>query len=414
MGANRIEASLRRSFFWPHMGEDVRKWTTQCTSCCEHKAGPEVRAPLQPIQSSYPLETVAIDFLSLGNPQSPYPYVLVMTDLFSRFGWAVPTKDQTAVTTAQALWRHVIQIWGCPERILSDRGSAFESTVLQQLCNLYGCKKVRTTPYHPQGNGACERFNQTLLTLLGSLSDEEKTRWTDSLPALLFTYNNTAHSSTGLTPHFVLTGRHARLPVELATGAPTESQVYNMHDWVAHHHRTLTKAYKHVITRTKAQQQKDKGRYDKRAQNVPLLPGERVLLRNFRRHDQGKLAPRWQQSPYVVVSQIHPDSPVYEIRPEGHMGPIKTMHRNNLRPCPVEPSDQLVTEPAQPTHSVPSNSMPLFLPVMLPVTEPRAAPEPEGNERLPAPGPPHEQPPVRRSQRRNLGNPPLRYRKQSL
>lgn len=132
------------------------------SGCCENKATPEIRAPLQPVISSYPLETVAIDFLSLGQPQGPYPYLLVMTDLFSRYSWAVPAKDQTAVTTAQALWHNLIQIWGCPERILSDQGPAFESGMLRQLCALYGCKKIRTTPYHPQGNGACERFDQTL------------------------------------------------------------------------------------------------------------------------------------------------------------------------------------------------------------------------------------------------------------
>lgn len=184
-----------------------------------------------------------------------------------------------------------------------------------------------------------------------------------------------------------------------------------MHDWVAHHHKTLTRAYKHVVTRTKAQQQRDKDRYDRRARDVPLLPGERVLLRNFRRHDQSKLAPRWQRSPYVVVSRLHPDSPVYEVRPEGHMGPIKTIHRNNLRPCPVEPCDQLFTEPSQLSHPVPSNSAPMFLPVMLPLADTHPAQEPpEQNEHVQAPGPPQEQPPLRRSQRSNFGNLPSRYR----
>lgn len=197
----------------------------------------------------------------------------------------------------------------------------------------------------------------------------------------------------------------------MATGAPVAAQAIPMNDWVVQHHRTLVKAYKHVMTRTKVQQQKDKDRYDRRVQIVPLLPGERVLLRNFRRHDQNKLAPRWQRSPYIVVSQLHPNSPVYKIRPEGHMGPIKTMHRNNLKPCPVEPCDQLVTEPVQLQPTVHSNSTPLFFPVLLPVAGPQPVPEPPIEiEPPPPPGRPPEQEPLRRSQRSNLGNPPLRYR----
>lgn len=148
---------------------------------------------------SYPLETVSIDFLSLGRHGDTYPYLLVITDLFSKYGWAVPTKDQTAATTAWALWRYLIQPWGCPERILSDQGAAFESTMVAQLCSLYGCAKVRTTPYRPQGNGACERFNKTVLSLLGTLSSEDQVRWPDHLPTLLQMYNNTPDHWTGPT-----------------------------------------------------------------------------------------------------------------------------------------------------------------------------------------------------------------------
>lgn len=64
--------------------------------------------------------------------------------------------------------------FGCPEQILTDQGAAFESTLMQQLCTMYGCRKIRTTPYHPQGNGACKRFNRTLLALLGTIETQSQ------------------------------------------------------------------------------------------------------------------------------------------------------------------------------------------------------------------------------------------------
>ena len=91
-----------------------------------------------------------------------------MTDLFSKFAWAVPTMDETTLTTARALWFHVIQPFGCPEVFHSDQGPNFESTLIKELCQVYGCRKSRTTPYHAMENGACERMNQTLLNLLGT------------------------------------------------------------------------------------------------------------------------------------------------------------------------------------------------------------------------------------------------------
>lgn len=103
--------------------------------------------------------------------------ILVMVDLFSRFAFAVPTKDQTTATTARTLWAHVFQPFGCPESVLTTQGRDFEAGLTQHLCALYGCRKIRTTLYRLQGNGACERMNQTVLKLLNALGPTIQDRW---------------------------------------------------------------------------------------------------------------------------------------------------------------------------------------------------------------------------------------------
>ncbi|KAF7642910.1 hypothetical protein LDENG_00248420 [Lucifuga dentata] len=163
---------------------------------------------------SYPFEVVGVDYFSLGRPEDAYPYILVMTDLFSKYALAVPVKDQSANTTTLALYNNFIQVFGCPERILTDWGAAFESSLLGEFCELYGCQKSHTTAYHPQGNGACEQFNQTLLVLLNSLTESDQMKWPSKLPAFLQAYNNTTHSTTGMIPHFVMFSRHTRLPID--------------------------------------------------------------------------------------------------------------------------------------------------------------------------------------------------------
>ncbi|XP_041961809.1 uncharacterized protein LOC121720042 [Alosa sapidissima] len=332
----RLLAALRERVFWNGMNRDNRRWVRECTQCCLNSNVEGPRAPLCSIDSSYPWETLALDYLSLNRAGDRYPYILVIVDLFSRFAFAVPTKDQTAPTTAGVLWTTVFQSFGCPERILTDQGPAFEAELTQQLCGLYGCHKVRTTPYHPQGNGACERMNQTILGLLNTLSQREQGRWMEHLPELTHAYNNTPHSVTGLAPFFVLFGRHARLPVDQLMGVHRSEWRGNTLEWIGEHHGRLTSAYQLVRQGTQQRQQQDQRRHNRGRRALPLLPGERVLVRDFRRRGRGKLGYHWDPRPYVVLNQPSADRPVYTLRPEGREGPTRTIHRNHLR---VQPAD---------------------------------------------------------------------------
>ena len=99
---------------------------------------------------------------------------MIVTDHFTRYAQAYPSKSKTALTTAKLLWNNFIIHYGFPDKIISDQGQNFESELLVNLCEVAGVQKLRTTPYHPQTNGQCERFNSTLLNMLGTLTQEPK------------------------------------------------------------------------------------------------------------------------------------------------------------------------------------------------------------------------------------------------
>ncbi|XP_049897830.1 uncharacterized protein LOC126388653 [Epinephelus moara] len=98
-GVDRTLARLRLRFYWAGMEGEVRQFHQGCVACSPQRERVEPRAPLNPISVSYPLEVVGLDFLSLGRPTDTYQNILVATDLFTRFAWAIPTHDQTAQTT---------------------------------------------------------------------------------------------------------------------------------------------------------------------------------------------------------------------------------------------------------------------------------------------------------------------------
>ena len=89
-------------------------------------------------------------------------WILVLTDHFSRWQDALPIQDATAETVGLTLDTRVFAYLEIPEILHSDKGRQFESDLLEELCDLWGVQKTRSTPYNPQSKGVVERGNRTL------------------------------------------------------------------------------------------------------------------------------------------------------------------------------------------------------------------------------------------------------------
>ncbi|XP_048242476.1 uncharacterized protein K02A2.6-like [Haliotis rufescens] len=178
LGRDRTVALLQTRFYWPGMITDVEKRIRCCQRCILRKAPNQTeRAPLVSIQTTQPMELVCMDYLSLEPSSGGYENILVIKDHFTKYAVAIPTRNQTARTTAKVLFDHFIVHYGIPEKLHSDQGRNFESDIIKQLCSILGILKTWTTPYHPMGNGLCERFNRTLLGMLGTLEEQQKAKW---------------------------------------------------------------------------------------------------------------------------------------------------------------------------------------------------------------------------------------------
>ena len=110
-------------------------------------------------------------------------------------------KDDTRV-----LFDNFIVHYGFPARIHSDQRQNFESKLIKELCQIARVEKSRTTLYHPMGNGQVERFNQTLLQMLGTIEEYQKSDWKTHVLTLVHAYNTTFHDSTGFSPFFLMFG----------------------------------------------------------------------------------------------------------------------------------------------------------------------------------------------------------------
>ncbi|KAJ8404516.1 hypothetical protein AAFF_G00337830 [Aldrovandia affinis] len=195
-GVERTFRLIRARCYWPGMYQDIEAYCKQCRRCIVSKAPvPRVVTELGSLMASRPLEVVAMDFTVLEPSSDGRENVLILTDVFSKFTVAVPTRDQKAVTVAKSL-----------------------------------------------GNGQCERFNRTLHDLLRTLPPNKKRRWVEHLPEVVFAYNTTEHASTGYTPYYLMFGRSPNLPIDILFGVEDDFSG-TVDDWVQEHQRRLQTAH---------------------------------------------------------------------------------------------------------------------------------------------------------------------------
>ena len=115
--------------------------------------------------------------------------------------------SQTAQETGMTLYRNWFTVHGVPECVHSDQGGNFESMLFRELAKLMGYKKTRTTAYHPAGNGGVERNNRSIIAMLKNCVQQDPRSWDRYLPGICSAYNASCHEETGVSPHFLLTGR---------------------------------------------------------------------------------------------------------------------------------------------------------------------------------------------------------------
>ena len=134
-----------------------------------------------------------------------YEYVHIAVDDFSRLAYAEVLADEKATTAvaflrrAAAFYRrHGIRV----ERVLSDNGSCYRSTIHALACRSLGIRHLRTRPYRPQTNGKAERFIRTLLQgwAYGAIYASSRER-TAALDGWLWHYNHRRqHAALGRQP----------------------------------------------------------------------------------------------------------------------------------------------------------------------------------------------------------------------
>ena len=321
-GSDETIRAIRAFFFWPGMNRKIRRYVSSChlCICCKPVRGnrPENLRP-RPARRAW--ETIAVD------PMGPYPrtldghtFILVVTDLFTRWVEAFPLRTSSAQRLTKALEEEVFARYGYPRRILSDNGTQFTGHVWTEASQRWDCELWTTPVYHPRANPT-ERRNQELKKGLRlDLYEQSQRTWNRHLPNLLFVSRSRKNAATGVTPSHLLFGRTIARPGEWRFRTPQERDEED------------------DLRRQESEARQRQAEYQARYASAPDQPrftsGDWVYVPNHQQSDKAagfnaKLA-RTKLGPYQILEHISGE--VYWLLKDGIR---QKVHGDTLVPAPT-------------------------------------------------------------------------------
>ena len=279
LAEKKTYSRLRTRYWWQKMRDEVSSFCKSCLICASCKGGRKVfKPPLAPIPVGGPFHRVAVDVLQLPHTSNGNCYVVVFMDYLTKWPEAFATPDQKAETIAKLFVEEIVCRHGIPEELLSDRGTNFLSSLIQEVCKLLGVKKLNTSGYHPQNDGLVEKFNSTLIRMITKSCDVRNRDWDVHLPYLLFAYRVAVQESTHESPFFLLYGRDARIPTDSVLAYSRSPYAVDLEDYKEDLLTEMSAAWKLASDNISKAQCAQKRAYDKKSKEVDLRVGDRVMV----------------------------------------------------------------------------------------------------------------------------------------
>ncbi|XP_069184088.1 igE-binding protein-like [Procambarus clarkii] len=123
--------------------------------------------------------------------------------------------------------------------IQTDKGTNFTSKYFNQQMLDLGIHHITSSAYHPESQGALERFHQTLKQIMRKYCIGKQGRWVEDLPYLFFAIRSVPNESLGLLLFELVYGPTVHGPLEVVRYQWEEAESnMNMLDWISSHKRT--------------------------------------------------------------------------------------------------------------------------------------------------------------------------------
>ena len=238
------------------------------------------KAQLQPIPAfDEPFSRILIDCVGpLPRIKSGNEYLLTIMCTSTRFPEAIPLRNIKTKSIVKAPLKFFTFV-GLPKSVQSDQGSNVMSGIFQQVMHELGIKQYRSSAYHPESQGALERFHQTLKNMIRSYYFDTEKDWDEGIHLLLFAVRESVQESLGFSPFELVFGHSVRGPLKLLKEKflSNDETPLNLLQYVSDFRNRLSRACEVARFNLKPSQGKMKARYDNHVIDRKFKPGDKVL-----------------------------------------------------------------------------------------------------------------------------------------
>jgi transposase InsO family protein len=173
-----------------------------------------------------------LDLVEISHPEENdnYRYILMVIDVLSKYGWAVPLKNKGGITVKGAFQNIMLSSKRQPKIVSTDAGKEFVNYYFKSL--LLERKIKHLIAKGTSKAAVVERWNRTIKEKIQKYLTYKRTnKFIDVLPAIIFGYNHTVHSRTKFKPIDVNKSNQYNVFKNLYKfRTPLEKQKFNMND----------------------------------------------------------------------------------------------------------------------------------------------------------------------------------------
>ena len=282
MGVKKTYHRVLQHFFWPRVKRDVSKYIKTCHTCqVTSKPNQTLKpAPLYPIPAvSQPFGHLLVDCVGpLPRSGSGCSYLLTIMCQSTRYPAAYPLRSITTRSVLKAI-TEFMSVFGIPKIIQTDQGSNFTSRLFSQVLKQLNVTHNMSSAYHPQSQGALERFHQHLKSLLRAYCTELKADWQDGLPWLMLAAREVVQESTGFSPNELVFAHTVRGPLSVISDQWVASDPpKNLISYVNGFRNRLYEAGELVKQNLQMAQKKMKQLFDRKVERREFCAGDQVLV----------------------------------------------------------------------------------------------------------------------------------------